>query len=516
MVKIALAFSCSGLSNLDGSGKSDPSVVAILRNYTAEEWKEVGQTEVVRESLNPEFLTPITIDFKFEVPQTIRFYVYDVDHADSSHPTKELIGGTEEILVGDILRAKGRTWQGQISRENKTQGTVKCVADELSSTVGEISLQFAASKLDSKDTFSKSDPFLILERGRDDGTWVPVHKTEFIDDDSNPVWKKFTLPISTLCFSKGSPIRISCFDDDGLGMSELIGRCTTTLEQLISRKKDMNWALVDPKKSSNEGIAGTLKLLQVDYKAPYTFIDYLTGGCELSLITAIDYTASNGPIHDLASLHRIAAGVANPYEVAIQAVGNILASYDSDGQFQVMGFGAKINNEVNFCFGLTGSEGAKGISGILAEYRKFTATAVLWGPTNFAPCIRSAMTIASQYQTQQNQKYFVLLIVTDGAITDLDETKNAIIEASRLPLSIVIVGVGPADFSAMNALDSDKGALSHNGQQAARDIVQFVPIRDHLNSPEQLAAVTLAEIPAQIVSFFQFAGFVPNPPRHFK
>ena len=72
----------------------------------------------------------------------------------------------------------------------------------------------------------------------------------------------------------------------------------------------------------------------------------------------------------------------------------------------------------------------------------------------------------------------MLLILTDGEITDFDQTKEAIVRASRLPLSIIIVGVGPADFKAMELLDGDDGLLrSTTGEAVARDIVQFVPYR---------------------------------------
>ena len=56
------------------------------------------------------------------------------------------------------------------------------------------------------------------------------------------------------------------------------------------------------------------------------------------------------------------------------------------------------------------------------------------------------------------QQYFVLLMLTDGVISDMNETKKAIIHASRLPMSIIIVGVGKADFSNMDILDSDDGS----------------------------------------------------------
>ena len=81
----------------------------------------------------------------------------------------------------------------------------------------------------------------------------------------------------------------------------------------------------------------------------------------------------------------------------------------------------------------------------------------LSGPTNFTPVINHATQFAMAHQN--GQQYFVLLILTDGIITDFDDTKRAIINASNYPISIIIVGVGNEDFSAMEDLDCDKGNL---------------------------------------------------------
>jgi hypothetical protein len=58
----------------------------------------------------------------------------------------------------------------------------------------------------------------------------------------------------------------------------------------------------------------------------------------------------------------------------------------------------------------------------------------------------------------------------------MSETKRAIIDASSLPLSIIIVGIGDdvAGFSKMQALDSDGSLLREGDMVAERDIVQFV------------------------------------------
>lgn len=69
----------------------------------------------------------------------------------------------------------------------------------------------------------------------------------------------------------------------------------------------------------------------------------------------------------------------------------------------------------------------------------------------------------------------ILLILTDGVINDMETTVRTLIQASSLPLSVVIVGIGHADFSEMKRLDSDGGLLKDGGLTAVRDIVQFVP-----------------------------------------
>jgi hypothetical protein len=102
----------------------------------------------------------------------------------------------------------------------------------------------------------------------------------------------------------------------------------------------------------------------------------------------------------------------------------------------------------------------------------------------------------------------VLLIITDGAITDMGKTKDAIVAASHLPMSIVIVGVGGADFSSMEQLDGDGPAALRNsrGEACERDIVQFVPFNQFAGNPQGLASEVLAEIPHQVIAYMKKHG----------
>ena len=66
------------------------------------------------------------------------------------------------------------------------------------------------------------------------------------------------------------------------------------------------------------------------------------------------------------------------------------------------------------------------------------------------------------------------MILTDGTIHDFDQTKDLICKAADLPMSIIIIGVGSADFSSMIQLDGDSGLFDNKGNKCSRDLVQFV------------------------------------------
>lgn len=367
--------------------------------------------------------------------------------------------------------------------------------------------------------FAKSDPYLMFHKVNADGSLVLVHRTEVIKQTLDPRWAPFTIHISTLCNGDLTlPLEIQCWDWDKHGGHDFIGSCRVTLEQLT---KTSHVDLINPekaKKKKNYHNSGVLNIDKIDIIPEYSFLDYLAGGCQLNMLLGIDYTLSNGHPTNPQSLHYYdpSGRVLNQYAQAIINVGNVLLPYDSDGNIPIYGFGGRMpNGQTSHCFALTGDPThpeVKGIEGALAVYRKSFEWVQLHGPTNMAPLIKQAATIASQYRQMQQDlaTYLLLLIITDGEITDMPDTVDAIIDASALPLSIVIVGVGTADFSKMDALDSDDRLLSNGLKMAKRDIVQFVPFNKY-NNPAQLASETLAELPTQFVEYMKLYNIKPNP-----
>ena len=105
------------------------------------------------------------------------------------------------------------------------------------------------------------------------------------------------------------------------------------------------------------------------------------------------------------------------------------------------------------------------------------------------------------------------MILTDGIIEDMDDTINSLVEASYLPISVIIIGIGNADFSNMDVLDADEDPLyDNNGRKADRDLVQFVPFKEFRNDGQKLAEQVLEEVPRQIVEYYQHKKIAPGDP----
>jgi len=262
------------------------------------------------------------------------------------------------------------------------------------------------------------------------------------------------------------------------------------------------------------------------------FLDYLQGGCELSLMVAIDFTGSNGHVSDPQSLHYIYKQFTpSPYQAALREICPIVATYDSDQKFPVWGFGAKFpqNNTVSHDFVVNPSgEEVDGVNGVEEAYLTAIQSNAfqLSGPCCYSPILTKAIneTIVSHNEVMQNEslpiQYYILLILTNGECCDADkqQTKNLLIYASNnnLPLSIIFVGIGQNKFDFLNELDGDFDPIKDDkGNVAKRDIVQFVAMKDFVNKPNnELSKYTLREIPIQFVSYVDNNNLPPRKNRN--
>ncbi|XP_058752938.1 protein BONZAI 3-like isoform X3 [Vicia villosa] len=549
---------------MDITSKSDPMLVVYAKKGDGK-LEELGRTEVITNCLNPEWIEKINIAFHFEIVQPLLFHVYDIDttyHGVSTKESSNLESNSEPILVdqekikldqshkqiklfkSETLKLKDQDFIGEAScnlseivtkqnrsltlklqgkRESIVQrnlGTVTIHAEETVASRNVVQISFRCTRLDNKDVFSKSDPFLRVSRLVETGGSIPICKTEVIDNNLNPKWKPISLNFQQFG-SKETPLLIECFDFNRNGNHSFIGKMQKSiadLEKLFNERKGANFLVPSKRRGQDKILKGQLFVDHYIEREQFSFIDYISSGFELNFMVAIDFTASNGNPQQPDSLHYInASGRLNAYQKAIMEVGEVIQFYDSDKMFPAWGFGGTVQSgAVSHCFNLNGgppgSSEVAGVEGIMDAYSSALHTVRLSGPTLFGPVINTAAQMATESLSSYNStKYYVLLIITDGIVTDLQESINAVVNASDLPLSILIVGVGGADFSGMEVLDADSGPRlrSSTGRVAARDIVQFVPMREVQRGQISVVQALLEELPDQFLGFMRSRDIKP-------
>ncbi|XP_057416010.1 protein BONZAI 1-like isoform X1 [Lotus japonicus] len=531
--QIELSFSASGLRDRDVLSKSDPMMVLYARGKNGA-LEELCRTEVVLNSLRPTWITKHTLIYHFEVVQFLVFRVYDVDTQFHNADVKILKLEEQQYLgeatcaLSQIITKPDRSMTLDLQRDSmRSSPSLNCGkllvhAEESISSKTSIEMILRCSDLEYRDLFSKSDPFLLISKVVEGGTHVPICKTEAIKNDHSPTWKPVYLNIQQVG-SKENPLVIECYNFNSNGRHDLMGKVQKSLVDLEKlhfggQGENLFLSAAVGHNSQNKVLKSRLFVDKFSESVQYTFLDYLAGGFELNFMVAIDFTASNGNSRLPDSLHYIdPSGRPNAYQRAIVEVGEVLQFYDSDKRFPTWGFGARpIDGPVSHCFNLNGSNNyceVDGIQGIMMAYTSALLNVSLAGPTLFGPVISNAALIASQSVANGGRKYFVLLIITDGVVTDLQETKDALVKASDLPLSILIVGVGGADFKEMEQiLDADKGDRleSSYGRIASRDIVQFVPFRDVQSGEISVVQALLAELPTQFLAYMRSRDIQPS------
>uniref|UniRef100_A0A8B9CCA1 Copine-4 n=1 Tax=Anser brachyrhynchus TaxID=132585 RepID=A0A8B9CCA1_9AVES len=512
LTKVELRVACKGISDRDALSKPDPCVILKMQSHG--QWFEVDRTEVIRTCINPVFSKLFTVDFYFEEVQRLRFEVHDISSNHNGLKEADFLGGME-CTLGQIVSQ--RKLSKSLLKHGNTAGksSITVIAEELSGNDDYVELSFSARKLDDKDFFSKSDPFLEIFRMNDDATQQLVHRTEVVMNNLNPAWKTFKVSVNSLC-SGDQDRRLKCivWDWDSNGKHDFIGEFSSTFKEMrgAMEGRQVQWECINPKykaKKKNYKNSGIVILNQCKHHNTLTFLLFQV---------AIDFTASNGDPRNSCSLHYIHPYQPNEYLKALVAVGEICQDYDSDKMFPAFGFGARIPPEykVSHDFAINFNEDnpeCAGIQGVVEAYQSCLPKLQLYGPTNIAPIIQKVAKSASEEtNTKEASQYFILLILTDGVITDMADTREAIVHASHLPMSVIIVGVGNADFSDMQMLDGDDGILrSPKGEPVLRDIVQFVPFRNFKHaSPAALAKSVLAEVPNQVVDYYNGKGIKPK------
>lgn len=263
---------------------------------------------------------------------------------------------------------------------------------------------------------------------------VKVYQSNVVRHDLHPIWKEAQLDLEAVCNGDlDRSIKIVIWDHRRSGKHKHMGEFETTVSGLLEAKAmDAEGDVVTFTVNKHDKATGSCEVVKASIlggnmngskpkstgqkasgsEPPATipaaekpeFIDYLTGGCQISLAVAIDFTASNGDPRQEGTphfFHPPASKEWNDYEKAIFAVGSILAKYDFDQRFPVWGFGAKYNNIVRHCFQCGTEVEVEGVQGIMDAYRGVFRTPLTMSyPTKFTEVVSTAASYAKHEQVR--------------------------------------------------------------------------------------------------------------------
>jgi hypothetical protein len=435
----------------------------------------------------------------------------------SSHPSlddlhrHDLIGSTEFSLTS-LLKSSNRILTKNLnSLPSATSssnpdgcGGVMVRGSCVNETRDLLSVQFSARNLPKvSGFFSTCDPFLTISRPLSDSLALQrVWKNSPIKFTNHPLWPITGIPLQPLCNGDlDIPLRLELFDWNSNGQHVSIGFYETSLRHLLTKSE---WELPLTNSLSVDG-APLLLLTNLSLSRQPTFLQFLKGGCNITVSIGIDFTQANGEPSDPSSHHHWDSShvTLNSYERAISSVGSILEEYDDDKMFPVYGFGAKVRDPVTKEYSPTqhwfplseSGEEVQGTSGVLDLYRQSMRSLQFDQPLLLKPLLDHVVHRCSHTEgpfacTQEKQKYTILLLLTCGGIADFEASIDSIVHAAQVaPLSIIIVGIGESNFAGaspstplithspwteMHVLDGDVHALQSGEVVACRDIVQFV------------------------------------------
>ena len=486
---------CS-LKNIESSKEYKIELI-IYSDTQRKAFKSGGFTEKKYKQTNDEinFEQFFAIPYFFERQQLLDFKVYNGDHFEVIQTSLGSIMGSRKQTFKKKLKEEGEFQV--LGREIKKSSKRLTIDVSLTGNFVGMGLGYTITNLGTKMNPSATK----------------LYDSELIKSKSNTInFKQCIIPVMFLN-TTGNPEETNISID----IKDLVHQQT-----LGSSKNPISNLLSEETQEVILGSGSNKARIKCSILTQPTFISYLRSGMNINLTIGIDFTASNGYYSSSTSLHYLEKGM-NDYEKAIRSCGDILAYYDDDQLFPVFGFGFRFNNSserVTAKYGFhnfpincnTDDPNINLIDNVLVEYRKFIKRIDLSGPTNFAPLINDLNEEAKDnIKKGLTMHYNILLILTDGQICDMKQTIDALVEASFLPISVIIVGIGNGNFDNMDILDADDNPLyDTNHRKADRDLVQFVPFNNYKNDPERLAEQVLEEIPRQVVEYYQHKGIPPK------
>ncbi|CAD8044960.1 unnamed protein product [Paramecium primaurelia] len=488
---------------------SEINSVVIVKEQADNKWNEKGKTEIQLNQRNPQFSTSIQLNYQFEISYKVLFEVYNCQQE-----KRHLIGYTE-VNIQTLLAAKDQIYYTDICNKSKKVGRIVIIGEYQKYKNDMVELILSAESLSRKCcifNLSPSQPYIKISRTfQDTNESNLVYQSEPIKYPERRTWPEIKKMARDICNNDSDAVLQIDIYDKGRSNDIYIGSVNLSISQMLDKKGYRNL-----QHKGNQSIIGQLSIQKCLFREIPTFEQYLQEGLQLNLMISIDFTDSNLEPTNPQSLHYfdVTNKRLSQYEQALRNVSEILIQYDHDKRVPLFGFGFEMNGKAHHCYPLNHNledPEVVNILGLFQTYRNFVGTVKFSGPTLFRPTLKEAMKTAKGFKDAGSEKYVVLAILTDGIISDFDGSFEMIVDCCELPISIIIIGIGDADFTLMERLNNNElNEIDSQGRKATRDLVKFVVFNNYKNEQKKFAQEVLSELPDQVVNYMSTIGKMPG------
>lgn len=303
MQVVSLSFACENLPNLDTFTRTDGMVVLYKKSGTS--WQKIGMTEVINDNLNPEWVKSFDVQYFFEKQEEYKVEVYDVDDENNlNNFANHDFAGSLVFKVHEVITARGQCLSKALvnpERAANASGVIKITGDEKNNngTSEEVHMTVRAPFANGSDM-----NFFIVYKMMGPNQYRPLYKSEIQPVKTRPniyEWNMITLGANELTGGDlERQIKIEFFSNQKSGKHSNRGQANFNYAELKEGKKEF-----DIVKANGDATKFKLEFSRLDITQRHSFLEYVMGGCEISLAIAIDFTQSNGNPSRADSLHSL-------------------------------------------------------------------------------------------------------------------------------------------------------------------------------------------------------------------
>lgn len=267
--------------------------------------------------------------------------------------------------------------------------------------------------------------------------------------------------------------------------------------------------------------AGVIKIADSDIRKGYSFSEYLFGGLDLSIIFCVGFTEEGSG----SSSHKLSSKEKNDYELIMSLLSPGFQYYSKNKNIDLYGYGADTrfpnadgetwNNKISNFFPCSGDLeiSRTDLKDVLKDYRKTLGHCQLCSPAVFAPCLEFIIPRIEANLEKNPDNYTTVVFLANESDKGMAKTLDWMVKASNLPLSILILGIGDADFSEFGIFTKDtRKLIGSNLEHIKRDFVNFMKFDGKAvrKNPAQFVEKIFSALPTQIIEYYEMVDRNPG------